>query len=71
MKVAKVSIIIFSFFGSSNPMETEKNLKEIPKDTFDYVDNSIIKQTQSNENNSNCDFDKFLKDPKTPKLAID
>lgn len=68
----KLKIIILSAFGlfACNNLTNKKTVENDSKtDSLVNTDNSSIEEIKNKTDNDGCDFDKFLKDPKTPKLA--
>ena len=69
MKLIVITILAFGLFACNNVTDKKSVRNETTKDSLVYSDNSSIDKNANNTDNYDCDFDKFLKDPKTPKLA--
>ena len=75
MKLTVIIILIFGLLSCNNSADKKTVDNETAKDSLVHIDNFYIDQNEVNSNEykefHQCDFDKFLNDPKTPKLAKD
>ena len=71
MKLIVITILAFGLFACNNVTDKKSAGKGNTKDSLVYSDNSSNDKNDNKTDNYNCDFDKFIKDPKTPKLAKD
>jgi len=71
MKLIIITILAFGLFACNNITDTKTVENETKKDSFAYSDNFSNDKNDNKTDNFDCNFDKFLKDPKTPKLAKD
>lgn len=61
----------FGLFACNKSTDKKSADKETTKDSLVIVDSSYNDKKEATANEHNCDFDKFLKDPNTPKFAKD
>jgi hypothetical protein len=75
MKLIVIIILTFGLLSCNNPTDKKTVDNETAKDSLVHIDTFYIDQNEVNSNEykefNKCDFDKFLNDPKTPKLAKD
>ena len=75
MKLTVIIILTFGLLSCNNSADKKTVDNEIAKDSLVNIDTFYIDQNEVNSNEykefHQCDFDKFLNDPKTPKLAKD
>ena len=71
MKLIVITILAFGLFACNNLTDKKSVENETTKDSLVYSDNSSIDKNDNETYNVDCNFDKFLKDPNTPKLAKD
>ncbi len=71
MKLIVITILAFGLFTCNNLTDKKSVENKITKDSVVSADNSSIDKNDNKTDNYGCDFDKFLKDPKIPKLAKD
>ncbi len=75
MKLIIVTILTFGLLSCNNSTEKNNIDNKATNDTLAHIDTFYIDQNEVNSNEYkkfyNCDFDKFVSDPKTPKLAKD
>jgi hypothetical protein len=71
MKLTLIAILTLGLFACNNSADKKSVDNEIVKDSLVHVENSSIDKNEIATDNYNCDFDKFINDPKTPKLAKD
>src|SRR3989337_3274580 len=71
MKLTLITILAFGFFACNNSTDKKSVVNETAKDSLVLADNSYNAKNEVNINEYSCDFDKFVKDSKTPKLAKD
>ena len=75
MKFTVTIILTFELLSCNNSADKKTVDNETAKDSLVHIDTFYIDQNEANSNEykefNQCDFDKFLNDPKTPKLAKD
>ncbi len=75
MKLTVIIILTFGLLSCNNSADKKTVDNETAKDSLVHIDTFYIDQNEVNSNEykefHQCDFDKFLNDPKTPKLAKD
>ena len=75
MKLTVIIILTFGLLTCNNSADKKTVDNETAKDSLVHIDTFYIDQNEVNSNEykefHQCDFDKFLNDPKTPKLAKD
>jgi hypothetical protein len=75
MKFTVTIILTFGLLSCNNSADKKTVDNETAKDSLVHIDTFYIDQNEVNSNEykefNQCDFDKFLNDPKTPKLAKD
>lgn len=75
MKLTVIIILIFGLLSCNNSADKKTVDNETSKDSLVHIDTFYIDQNEVNSNEykefHQCDFAKFLNDPKTPKLAKD
>lgn len=75
MKLRVIILITFGLLSCNNSADKKTVDSETAKDSLVHIDTFHIDQNEINSNEykefNQCDFDKFLNDPKTPKLAKD
>ncbi len=75
MKLTVIIILTFGLLSCNNSADKKTVDNETAKDSLFHIDTFYIDQNEVNSNEykefHQCDFDKFLNDPKTPKLAKD
>jgi len=75
MKLTVTIILTFGLLSCNNSADKKTVDIKTVKDSLVHIDTFYIDQNEVNSNEykefNQCDFDKFLNDPKTPKLAKD
>jgi hypothetical protein len=75
MKFTVTIILTFGLLSCNNSADKKTVDNETAKDSLVHIDTFYIDQNEANSNEykefNQCDFDKFLNNPKTPKLAKD
>lgn len=75
MKLTVIIILTFGLLSCNNSADKKTVDNETAKDSLVHIDTFYIDQDEVNSNEykefNQCNFDKFLNDPKTPKLAKD
>jgi hypothetical protein len=75
MKLTVIIILTFGLLSCNNSADKKTVDNETSKDSLVHIDTFYIDQNEVNSNEykefHQCDFDNFLNDPKTPKLAKD
>lgn len=71
MKLLTITTIAFGLFACNNLTDKKTVENETKKDSISSSDKFPNNKINNNSNNFNCNYDKFLNDPKTPKLAKD
>jgi hypothetical protein len=75
MKLTVIIILTFGLLSCKNSADKNSVDDETAKDSLVHIDTFYIDQNELNSNEykefHQCDFDKFLNNPKTPKLAKD
>ena len=76
MKLIVITILAFGFFSCNNLANKKMVDYELAKDSLVqvnslYNDKNEINESAKYKEQYDCDFDKFINDPKTPKLAKD
>jgi len=75
MKLTVIIILTFGLLSCKNSADKKSVDNETAKDSLVHIDTFYIDQNELNGNEykefHQCDFDKFLNNPKTPKLAKD
>lgn len=64
-------ILTLLFFACNNSVDKKSVANKFAKDSLAYVENSSTDKSEAKDYNYSCEFDKFVNDPKTPKLAKD
>jgi len=75
MKLTVIILLTFGLLSCNNSADKKTVDSETAKDSLVHIDTFYIDQNEVNSNEykefNQCDFDKFLNDPRTPKLAKD
>lgn len=75
MKLTVIIILTFGLLSCNNSADKKTVDNETAKDSLVHIDTFYIDQNEVNSNEykefNTCNFDKFVKDSKTPKLAKD
>lgn len=72
MRLTLITILTFGLFACTISTGKKTGENETVKDSLVSIDNSTPDNKETMTNNySCCDFDKFVNDPRTPKLAKD
>jgi len=75
MKLTVIIILTFGLLSCNNSVDKKTVDNETAKDSLVHIDTFYIDQDEVNSNEykefHQCDFDIFLNDPNTPKLAKD
>ncbi|MBK8845931.1 MAG: hypothetical protein IPO27_04875 [Bacteroidetes bacterium] len=78
MKLKFITILAFGFFACNNARENnlrDNETNQMKKDSLVHIDSFYIAENEVSSNEYKefyrCDFDIFLNDPKTPKIAKD
>jgi len=75
MKLTVITILTFGLLSCNNSTDNKTVDSETAKGSLVHIDAFYIDQNEVNSNEfkefHQCDFDKYLNDPRTPKLAKD
>ncbi|MBS4041665.1 MAG: hypothetical protein KGZ81_13840 [Flavobacteriales bacterium] len=71
MKNFILSILTFGLFACNNITDKKSLDNETANESLIQIDSSYVDTIAITKDNLTCDFDRFLKDPKIPKLAKD
>jgi hypothetical protein len=76
MKLTVIIILTFGLLSCNNSADKNSVDNETAKDSLVHIDSFYIDENEINGGSEykefyDCDFDKFVNDPKTPKLAKD
>jgi hypothetical protein len=71
MKFVYLTILTFGLLACNNYIVKKSLGNETSKNISVKIDNFLIEKHVNSTNNYDCDFDRFLNDPKIPKLAKD
>lgn len=76
MKLTVIIILTFGLLSCNNSADKNSVDNETVKDSLVHIDSFYIDENEINGGSEykefyDCDFDKFVNDPKTPKLAKD